>query len=320
MYGYTPSDVVGRNLAALVPPELQDELAHMLRVVAGGQSIRNHETVRVRRDGSRIDVSITISPIRDAGGDVVGASTIARDITEHKRMVAELDATLAALETALGEARAAEERSRKFLSDAAHHLRNPVAGIRSCVETILRGCPEPDRERLVAEVIRDTSRISRLLDRLFRISRLEQGEALAMADGDLVDECRDAIERAQSLAPGLVIELAERSAPDVAFDRDAVREILRSVLDNGCRHAKRRIDVEVHQSGAMAYVRVGDDGPGLAEADLDRAFEPFVSLDGSGSGLGLAISRALARAHGGDLVYEEGAFVLRLPASSAIPR
>ena len=313
MYGYTAGEMVGETLAVIVPPHLSDELAELLEAVGRGQSVTNHETVRMRKDKSPVDVSLTISPIRDARGAVIRASIIARDITEQKRMVGELASTLTALETALGEARAAEELSHRFLSDAAHHLRNPIAGIRSCVETMLRGCSAPDREQLIAEIIRETSRVSRLVDRLLRMSRLEQGEALVLERGDLLEVCRDAVERARSLAPDLLIEIVTEPLDRFRFDREAVREVLTSILDNGCRHAERRIVLTVYQCGGWACVRLSDDGPGMSRSDVERAFEPFVSLDGSGSGLGLAISRAVARAHGGDVEYEHGSFVVRLP-------
>jgi signal transduction histidine kinase len=101
----------------------------------------------------------------------------------------------------------------------------------------------------------------------------------------------------------------------VDVDPDAIREALANVLDNARRHAASRIDVTFVRKPDDAEVSVGDDGPGLRESSAERVFEPFVVLDGhGGSGLGLTISRGIARAHGGDVTYEEGRFILRLPA------
>ncbi len=320
MYGYTATEIVGKDVASIVPLDRRDELKQLLAAVARGESISNHETVRVRKDGSRVDVSVTISPIRDGRGNVVRASTIVRDITDQKRMVERLDATLHALEAALDEARAAEQRSHRFLSDAAHHLRNPVAGIRSCVETIFRGCPQVERERLVSEVVRNTAQVSRLVDRLLRMSRLDDQASLVLEPDDLGRICEDAVERARSLAPRLEITITAEPVPPVSVDRAAVREMLTGLLDNARRYAERRIDVSVAQSGSMAVVLVVDDGQGLAPSEVEQAFEPFMSIDGSGSGLGLAYSRSVAAAHGGDLDYDDGAFVVRLPLSrTAVP-
>jgi PAS domain S-box-containing protein len=314
MYGYTAAEMIGRSASRIVPADRHDEVERLLERVRRGESVANFETVRLRKDSSPIDVSVTLSPILDASGVVVRASSIARDITAQKRMVAELDHTLSALESALDEARDSEARTRKFLSDAAHHLRNPVAGIRACVETLLRG-PDPDgRDRLLTEIARETSRISRLVDRLLRIARLEQGEPLTLEARDLVDLCHDEAERAQSLAPHLAIVVRANQPLLPELHEQAVCEILRNLLENARRHAVHRVDVSVVAGDGGVLVHVVDDGPGLPHGGEARAFEPFVSLDGrGGSGLGLTVSKALARAHGGDLTYDGGTFALRLP-------
>ncbi len=315
MYGYAATEIVGKNVITIVPPHLRGELRGLLDSAASGRSIANHETVRMRKDKSLIDVSITISPIRNAAGEVVRASTIARDITEQKRMVEKLDVTLTALEAALADAREAEARSRRLLSDAAHHLRNPIAGMRSCAETVLRGCSEPERERLLGVLAQETSRASRLVDRLLRISRLTHGERLLLEQVDIVEICRLAVERANSVAPNLLIAIEGDDSLLVDGDVGAVTEIVANLLDNAVRYAAGRIDVTATRHDASAYIAVRDDGFGLKEETLDRVFEPFVSLDGSGPGLGLSLSRALARAQGGTLSYDGGAFVLKLRAS-----
>ncbi len=314
MYGYTAEEILGRSILTIVPAERHDEVARLMERIRRGESVRNLETVRVRRDQSRIDVSVTVSPILDGSGVAVRASTIARDITVQKRMAAELDRTLRALEAALDEARGSEARVRTFLSDAAHHLRNPVAGIRACTETLLRGSHPPGTERLLGEVARQTSHASRLVDRLLRITRLEQGEPLVLASHDIVHLCQEEVERARSLAPHLSIVMTADHPLVVDLDAVATGEVLRDLLDNARRHASGRIDLSVVECDGGALVRVSDDGPGVPAGSEAAVFQPFVSLDGrGGSGLGLALSKAIARAQGGDLFYEDQAFVLRVP-------
>jgi PAS domain S-box-containing protein len=314
MYGYTAEEVVGRSVLTIVPPERQHEVEELLEGVRRGESVRNLETVRLRKDQSRMDVSLTVSPILNASGVPVRASTIARDITSQRRMAADLARTLAALEAALDEARGSEARIRTFLSDAAHHLRNPVAGIRACTETLLRGSDPLGTDRLLGEIARQTSHASRLVDRLLRIARLEQGEPLAVARHDIVDLCRDAVERARSLAPHLAVVMTGEDRLVVEVDAGATAEVLRDLLDNARRHAVGRVDLAVAECDGGAVVRVTDDGPGVPDGSEAVVFQPFVSLDGKGgSGLGLALSRAIAHAHGGDLSYRDGAFILRIP-------
>ena len=316
LYGYSADEIVGRNINVLVPAERRHEMDRVLDRVRKGERIPHHETVRLAKHGPPIEVSLTVSPIRDGAGNVVGASSIARDITEQRWLASTLDSTLVALEAALEEARAAEAHSRRFLADAAHQLRTPMAGIRACAETLLRGPVPAERDRLLADMVRETSRASRLMTGLLKMARLDQGGDLDRRACDIGELCSDEADRARILAPDLEIQVV---APDVrerlTLDADAVREILANLLDNARRHARRRITVAVAHRDGGVEVRVADDGPGLAPGMEERAFERFVSLDDrGGSGLGLPIARALARAHLGDLTYDGGAFVLVLPA------
>ena len=320
MYGYTAHEIIGRSVHTIVPLDRQDEVAQMLYRVRRGESVTNLETMRLRNDGSAIDVSITVSPIRDASGVPVRASSTARDITEQKRLTAELERTMAALESALDEAHDSEARIRRFLSDAAHHLRNPVAGVRACSETLLRGADPNSRERLLVEIALETARVSRLVDRLLRIARLEQGEQLTLHSRNIVDVCQDEVERAQSLAPHLEIVISADQPVVVDIDSEALAEIVGSLLENARQHARRRIEISVGRDDAGAFVHVSDDGPGLPDGAADQVFKPFVTFGGeAGAGLGLTVSRALARAHGGDLVYHDQRFVLRLGEGAPQP-
>jgi len=236
--------------------------------------------------------------------------------TELGRLAVAYDAMLDELEGALAQTRAAEERTRRFLDDAAHQLRTPIAGVRSSVESLLRETDPVERDRLMTNLVRETARASRLLHSLLVLARLDDDRGPEVESTDLIALCRDEVERAESLAPqleltlrhsepALVLPLAERS----------IREVLANLLDNARRHARTRIDVGVAVGDGLVEVRVDDDGPGVPDEDRERIFERFVSTDDvGGSGLGLAIGRAIARRHGGDLAYDD-AFVLRLPTA-----
>jgi len=317
LYGYMPSEVLGKPFSLLVPPEHREDASRIFSTAGRGELVDHHETVRVRKDGSRVDVSVNISPIHDPTGAVVGVSTLARDVTEQRQMMLALQQAHEALEVALYEASASEARSRRFLADAAHQLRTPIAGIRACAEGLLRGASADERDRLLADTVRETSRAARLMTALLRMARLDAGEDLAIVPCDLVALCSHEVSRARALAPDLDITVRrdEESGVLPELDDGTVREILSNLLDNARRHAATRIEVVVRTSAERAEVEVHDDGPGMAPGDVERAFERFVSLDGrGGSGLGLPIARGMARAQGGDLTYERPAFVLRLPA------
>ena len=318
MYGYTVAEAVGRNVASLIVPEPYLALFDSsLAAAAGGRVIENAEVARRRKDGTLIDVAITISPLRDATGAVYGASSLERDITEERQTASQLAASTAALQTALDEARLSEANTRRFLDDAAHQLRTPITSIRASAETLLRNITPDQRDRLLGAVVRDSERAGRLMAGLLRMARLGHPQALHLRPTDLLALCEEEADQARPDSPHLEITAragagAPLGHPEVAAD--AVAEIVANLVDNARRHARSRIEIVVGRDDAWVSLLVVDDGPGLRAGQTEMAFDRFVSLDAEGgSGLGLAIARELARAHGGDLTYGEGAFIVKLP-------
>jgi signal transduction histidine kinase len=235
--------------------------------------------------------------------------------TELGRMALAFDEMLDALEAALEEARASENRSKRFLAEAAHQLRTPIAGIQASVESLPYARTRPERERLLDHVAREAHRAGRRVKALLTMARLDRGDRLERRSCDLASICAEETERAAALAPNLGVSFrALGGSRKVDVDPDAIREALANMLDNARRHAASRIDVTFARKSDDAEVSVAEDGPGLSAGSVERAFEPFVVMDGQGgSGLGLTIARGIARAHGGDVTYEEGRFLLRLP-------
>lgn len=219
----------------------------------------------------------------------------------------------------LAHAREMEARCRRFLADATHQLRTPIAGIHAAAENLLRGADPPDRTRLLADVVRETARASRVLTLLLQIARLDEGDPISAGPCNFVELCADEIDRASSLAPHLDFALNSAGLPgeQPELDADALREVLANVLDNARRHAGGRIEVLVRATEGGVEIRVTDDGPGVPVGWEERVFERFVSIGHrAGSGLGLAIARELARRHGGDLRYTDRSFVLWVPVPS----
>jgi len=223
-----------------------------------------------------------------------------------------------ALEAALLDAREAEARSRRFLADAAHQLRTPIAGIQAAAENLLRGVEPEDTDLLLADVVRETARAARLITSLLRMARLDQGEPITMAPCDLVALCADEVDRTWSFAPNLDFVLRAEGLPsgEPELDAAALREVLANLLDNARRYADDKIEVLIAPLTDGVGIRVVDDGPGVLTGMEERVFERFVSIGNpAGSGLGLPIGRELARRHGGDLTYSDGSFLLRLPVA-----
>jgi PAS domain S-box-containing protein len=317
-YGWSVQEALGRHVSLTVPVEELSAHLDLLGRIGRGEPVVGYEGERLSRGGTRVPVSVRLSPVHDSSGSVVAASSITRDITEQRWMAETLDRSLAALQTAADEARTSEEATRRFLADAAHQLRTPMAGIRACAETLLRGAAAEDADRLLATMVRETSRAARLISALLKIARLDQGLSSPGRPVDLVRLCADEVERLSLLSPDLEVELDVRAAPDgpLLLDAGGCQEILSNLGDNARRHARRRVRYVVDCGKAGLRITVTDDGAGVPDGAREQVFERFVSMDGrGGSGLGLPIARSLARSMGGDLRYDAG-FVLELPVSS----
>ncbi len=237
------------------------------------------------------------------------------------RMAVAYDEMLDSLESSYLRLQESEEQTRRFVDDAAHQLRTPLAAIRATVEAMLHEADPAVRDQLMANLLRETARSHRLVNALLRMAQLQEGRSGELEPVDLTALCLDEVDRSCSLSASLEFEFD--ADPMLTgqwwlIDRD-VREILANLLDNARRHARHVVAVESARVQAADHdwleVRVSDDGPGVWVDDVELIFERFTSFDEhGGSGLGLPIARGLARGMGGDLVLRDGVFVLSLPA------
>lgn len=248
-----------------------------------------------------------------------------RPNTELGRAAAAFDEMLDALEAAERHAqeaaevaRRAEAQTRAFLADAAHELRTPLAGIQVAAEQLTNTADDtsPDAasrtKRRVALLLSDARRAGRLVTDMLDLSRIDAGLPLRIAEVDVVGIADAQVERADMLALQTTVVRTGLDRLVIPADPHRVGQVLANLLDNARRYtpAGGRITVDVAVLGPFAHLVVSDTGEGIAPEDRDRVFDRLVRLDAArdrdhgGAGLGLPIARALARAHGGDLVCE----------------
>jgi signal transduction histidine kinase len=240
---------------------------------------------------------------------------VARLATTMNRMLSRLEASQA--------------RQRRFVSDAAHELRSPVASIRQHVEVAIE---HPDHASLgdLAEVVhRENLRVERLVDDLLLLARLDEAAPRAEEQVDLDDLV---LAEAARLGAGnaLTVETGGISAARVVGSPIELGRVVRNLADNAARHARGTVVFTLRDEGDRVVLTVDDDGPGIEPHDRARVFDRFVRLDdarsrdGGGAGLGLAIVRAVAQAYGGTASVGEsrlgGASVeVGLPVAPAHP-
>ncbi len=331
LYGYTASEAIGQPISILVPSGQTDELTDILERIAEGERTEHYETVRRRKDGRLVDVSINISPVRDASGHVVGASAIARDITASKR-------TALALRQSEASLREADRQKDEFLAMLAHELRNPLAPIRNALQILRTPGAGPgvmEQAHRVAE--RQLRQLVRMVDDLLDVSRIMRGRVdLRKEPAELGAVLAAAVETAQPVLDAAGQDLVV-SGPDepvwLEADMPRLTQVVGNLLNNAAKFSPQagRIWLSARRVGAQAEIRVRDEGAGIRPELLPRVFDLFVQDDRSlertrgGLGIGLTVARQLVELHGGTITAESAGpgqgseFVIRLPALAATP-
>jgi PAS domain S-box-containing protein len=331
MYGYSVDEIIGHNISELIPPDQVDELSPILERVSQGERVEHFETKRVRKDGTILELSVTLSPIRDDTGTVTGASTVARDLTELRKAEAEhLE-----LEDRLRQSERLESLGQ-LAGGVAHDFNNLLAGIMnyaslisSCLqdEMTLRGLSDDDAFVSVVqdadEITKVAKRAAALTHQLLIFSRREIVQAEVLDLNAIVSEIEtllrttvpENVELRLRLAPDLPLIKADRSQIDQVFMNLAVNA--RDAMPDGGELEIETATFEVDQQyarinaiNAGTYVRltVSDTGTGMTREVVARTFEPFFTTKpkGEGTGLGLATVYGIVRQAGGDVsIYSE---------------
>ncbi|HVU90263.1 MAG TPA: PAS domain S-box protein [Pirellulales bacterium] len=320
LYGYKAEEIVGRSVLMILPPDQVDEEKRILSAVRRGELVRHFDTVRMRKGGRPVEVSLSVSVIRDDSGQIVGFSKIARDVSDRKRA-----------EKALLEA---DRRKDDFLALLGHELRNPLAGIVSGVE-VLNQLPagDPDVRNVLAIIERQAAHMSRLIDDLLDVSRIVRGKItldLARLDLALVVRQSAADHKSQFEQKQLAFDVQTPSHP-VWVEGDSVRlaQVVGNLLDNAVKFtdAGGRIStrVSLDTDTSRAVVEVCDTGIGMTPDTIGSLFEPFAQAEESlerssgGLGLGLAVVKGLIELHNGTIeatsagAGQGATFTIRLP-------
>ena len=334
VFGYKADEVIGKPVTILMPHEMYDEEDQILTRIRAGLSVDHYETIRVRKDGTLIDISLTISPIRDESGKIIGASKIARDITDEKRAESERARLLEREQLAREEAETANRLKDEFLATLSHELRNPLNVVIGYSE-ILRRSEDVSNTAFVsraAEVIRRNALAqSQLVSDLLDLSRLQTGKlAINHHPVSLLTIITDALETVKAEAEAKNITLRLKAGRDpFMVDGDPVRlgQIAWNLLNNAVKFTGSggEITITLEGEGTGAQFVVEDTGQGIAPDFLPCVFEIFRQGDASSSrrqgglGIGLALVKQLAELHGGTVRAEsEGVgrgarFVVWLP-------
>ena len=336
IFGYTAEEMIGQPISRLMADDRKDDFTKILDTIRRGERVEHFETERLRKDGRRIHISLTCSPIRDSSGRVIGASKIARDVTDRKRAEAEREELLRVAQRAHADAEAASRAKDEFLAMLGHELRNPLSAVRNAIASAKLDAGRRDQALDIAR--RQTEQLARLVDDLLDVSRITQGRILLRKERiHLADVIERAVETTRSLIEYKGHTLSVSLPPeDIRVDGDSTRleQVITNLLTNAAKYTERggRIELATERDGTEAVLRVRDSGVGIAPELLPRIFDLFVQAErgleraAGGLGIGLTVVRSLVELHGGRVeAYSDGSgkgaeFVVRLPALPAAAR
>jgi PAS domain S-box-containing protein len=325
MFEYSADEAIGKHISLIIPENRLDEEREILARLHAGQRIEHFETVRRKKGGDPIHISLTVSPIKDEAGNVVGASKIARDITDRKEAEEKIYHLLAELKQA-------DRRKDEFLALLAHELRGPLAPLRNLLEVMKRSDVSSGRLQQYRDTMeRQLSQLVRLVDDLIDVSRITRDKLeLRKEEVELASIVRQSIEACRPIAESMQHQI-DVSLPKehIYLLGDPVRlvQIFSNLISNSCKYTETggRIELDAERQGSDVVVTVKDTGMGIPPDQLGRIFDMFTQIGQpvkkaeGGLGIGLALSKRLVEMHEGVIeANSEGPgkgsqFIVRLP-------
>ncbi|CCH28270.1 HAMP domain-containing sensor histidine kinase [Actinosynnema sp. NPDC047251] len=332
-HGHLPADEVTNKVTRDLPDGSTITLYVESSVITVAQTRLRRLLLLVGFGSLAVTAVALVWVVRRALAPLDSMTTLARSIARgdrgHRlnpaRTDNELGRTAAAFDDMLDSLEGSEERTKRFVADAAHELRTPIAGVQAVSEALMQTGSAEERERLNLLLVRESRRAGRLVDDLLALARIDAGLELHRERVDLLALAEAEVGRARLLAPEFDIA-AEGESAYVSGDPQRLAQVLANLADNARQATgpSGRVRVRVSTVGSYAWLVVSDNGPGVPPDERDRIFDRLVRLDeardrrSGGSGLGLSIARGVVRAHGGELscIDPDGpgaAFQVRIP-------
>ncbi len=309
IYGYRAEEVVGKPISMLVPAERRDDVPMLLERLATGQSIEHYEAGRRTKDGRTIDVSMTISPLLDGDGRVIGGSTIARDVSERRKSEEEREAAREAADRA-------NRAKSEFLSRMSHELRTPMNAVLGFAQLLELDDLSPEQYEATGEILKAGQHLLELIDEVLDIARIEAGKlrlSLEPVDAVAVAEESISLLAPQARQEGVTVSMEKPDSSDAVFvvaDRQRLKQVMLNLISNGIKynreHGTVHVSIDSADRGSRIRIHVTDSGRGIPPERIEQLFAPFERLGAEqtgieGTGLGLALTKPLAEAMGGVL-------------------
>jgi PAS domain S-box-containing protein len=313
IYGYGAAEIIGQPISTLITPELHDELPHIIGRIKRGERVEHYETVRVRKDSKRIHISLTVSPIKNASGEIVEASVIARDITERKRAEEQIHRLNELLEQRVAERttqlQAANKELEAFSYSVSHDLRAPLRHINGFSQALLEDYADKLDEEgkgYLREVRAASQEMAQLIDDVLQLARVTRSEMRREAV-NLSETARMVVAELQKREARRAVAVNIEEGLVAQGDKRLLRIMLGNLLGNAWKFTSKREQAEIafgqERRGGETIYFVCDNGAGFDMAYVSKLFSAFQRLhtanEFEGTGIGLATVERILNRHGG---------------------
>lgn len=290
--GYTSAEMIGAPILTIIPEELHSDEAIILAKIRAGQRIEHFETIRLRKDGKRLDVSLSISPVRDESGQIVGAAKILRDISARK-----------ALEFSLLQAEKIAATGR-MAATIAHEINNPLEAIVNLLYLARERATDPAQAEYLAAAESEVARVSHIAKQTLGYYR----DPTSVVSTSLSDIAAEAIRiyEPRCSAAGIRIERQLDPSPDIVLRKGEIMQVLSNLITNSiyAMPSGGTLSIAVRRAPEGVVLSVQDTGTGIPADQLPRVFDAFYTTRSVGTGIGLFVAKQLVEGHGGNIEVE----------------
>jgi len=309
IFGYSADEVVGRHISILIPPERLAEEERILENLRAGRATDQFETVRLHKDGREILVSVSVSPVRDSAGSIVGASKLVRDITERKRSEARLETLESELEHV-----ARLSTMAQMTAAIAHEINQPLTAIANYLNAArhtIASIGDEQSSKVIVGVVNMLEKAGHQALRAGKIVANLRGFVEKRKSEHKEENLNEVVEEALALCTvnttdsrvQVRLEL-DSTLPPVIVDKIQIQQVLINLIRNSLEamstQPRRRLTISTgRDEPGFAQITVADTGPGLEPKVAARLFQPFVTTKDKGMGIGLAICQSIVENHGG---------------------
>lgn len=307
MFGYTEEEAIGQHISLIIPKDRLSEETKIIGSIAKGEKIDHFETVRVAKDGTERNISLTVSPIKNTRGKIIGASKVARDISSRIEIEKQRNLYTERLKEL-------NQYKDEFMVMASHELKTPITVIMANLQILDEIMEKNENAVFIKKALKQVEKLSELISNLLDVSKIQAGKlSLSREQFDLDALLKEVIQNLQQTTKNhrIIYNKKNHQKLMVYADRERIEQVVTNIITNAIKYSRKSGDIMVNASkeDGSITVNIEDQGIGIPKKDLKNIFLRFYRVSGSassfaGSGVGLYIAAEIVRKHKGKIWAE----------------